>query len=1065
MLDGPVIKSYTVIYREKVIAVYKRSFFSRYQKYISFALGLLILATVFNFSPFASASDSVTYSSTVDFKRNAVLGPDGIPGTSDDNQLGVSTTLDGVSITGGTVALAGDGFIDVAVGSDHILAVHSDGTLWAWGNNDSGQLGLGGYDNNNSPTQVGTDTDWQNVATAVYGSFAIKTDGTLWAWGYNLAGQLGLSADDTYYTTPTQVGTDTDWHDVASSYYASVGLKTNGTVWTWGSNDYVGLGRGDAGDTDTPTQVGTDTDWNKIASMDTYVLAIKNNGTLWGWGYNGSGELGLGDYDSRDVPTQIGVDTDWQSLTSGMPNFTDASFAIKTDGTLWAWGYNVDGQLGLGDTAEHLVPTQVGTDTDWQSVASANAHSLAIKTDGTLWATGSNAHGELGIDGIDNAVEFDQVGTDTDWQSAYAGNYFSVAIKADGSVYSWGADLRALPYDATIPGEVAGSAAWQAAGVGRTYSVAIKTDGTLWGWGSNDYGQLGVGDEVNRDVPTQVGTDTNWVSVAVGSADYFFVSDVTLAIKTDGTLWAWGSNGNGELGLSDSANRNVPTQVGTDTNWQQCTVGGGFSMCLKTDGTLWSTGWNGYKQLGLGDGTNRDQFTQIGSDTNWAQVSATYYSAGAVKNDGTLWTWGSAAFNRLGLPAGPDRSAPTQVGTDSDWILVSMASSSGFAIKDDHTLWAWGINWYGELGRGDTVDQATPVQVGTDTNWASVAAGNFHTIASKLDGTLWAWGANLSGQLGNGTIDEDPHTSPIQVGADTDWATVFTNSDTGGVGHILVLKNDGRLYAWGNDSSFQLGRNTPNEGSGLLIDSSYMSTGSLTGLIINAGGVAIWDHVSWVSASLPAGTSVGFRVRTSDNGIDYSAWSDSFIQSAEGSTEGTAGLSTINSSQYLEIELTLMTDNPTYSPMVNSFALSYNLEKHSSSGSVADTFSHSSQDNSAGGSCMWWVLDGSCLYGHTSNETFISPAFTFLRNLSMGMVGVDVQRLQQFLNQNHFTVSQSGAGSSGQETIFFGPKTYQALISFQEFYKDKILTPLGLTAGTGYFGDQTRGFVNSIINK
>jgi hypothetical protein len=155
-----------------------------------------------------------------------------------------------------------------------------------------------------------------------------------------------------------------------------------------------------------------------IAAGSNYSLALKRDGTLWAWGYNGSGQLGLGDYNSRATPTQVGTSTDWIAIAAGYSH----SLALKRDGTLWAWGYNGLGQLGLGDYTSRNIPTQVGTSTDWIAIAAGASHSLAIKRDGTLWAWGYNGYGQLGLGDTTNRLTPTQVGTSTDWIAIAAGD-------------------------------------------------------------------------------------------------------------------------------------------------------------------------------------------------------------------------------------------------------------------------------------------------------------------------------------------------------------------------------------------------------------------------------------------------------------------------------------------------------------------------------------------------------------------------------------------------------------------------------------------------------------------
>ena len=251
----------------------------------------------------------------------------------------------------------------VSTGDDYTLALKKEGTLWTWGANDCGQLGLGGTIGRDVPTEVGSESDWAAVSGAGGSTLALKTDGTLWAWGYNGGGQLGLgSADNDAHATPRQVGSASDWAAVSVGEMCTLALKKDGTLWAWGDNSYGQLGLGSA-DNDahaTPRQVGSESDWAAVSASTYDTLALKKDGTLWAWGDNAHfGELGLGDTTDRHTPTQVGSASDWAAV-SGRVDFT---LALKNDGTLWAWGFDHSGQLGLGGPDNydpHPTPTKVG---------------------------------------------------------------------------------------------------------------------------------------------------------------------------------------------------------------------------------------------------------------------------------------------------------------------------------------------------------------------------------------------------------------------------------------------------------------------------------------------------------------------------------------------------------------------------------------------------------------------------------------------------------------------------------------------------------------------------------
>lgn len=294
-------------------------------------------------------------------------------------------------------------------------AVQADGTLWTWGVNTSGQLGLGNTTNCYSPTKVGTLTTWVKVFANRFSMLATKADGTLWSWGNNGQGRLGLG-NITNYSSPKQVGALTTWLTITGGGYAvapALAIKTDGTLWAWGQNINGQLGFGNITNYSSPKQVGSLTNWLYVSSgYSTY--AIKTDGTLWAWGKGTNGQLGLGNSTNYSSPKQVGALTNWLKVSGG--GYYGFAVAVKTDGTLWSWGSNIYGQLGLGNTTSYNSPKQIGALTNWLTVTGGGyAYALAVKNDGTLWAWGYNGAGQLGVGDTTNRSSPVQVGALKTW--------------------------------------------------------------------------------------------------------------------------------------------------------------------------------------------------------------------------------------------------------------------------------------------------------------------------------------------------------------------------------------------------------------------------------------------------------------------------------------------------------------------------------------------------------------------------------------------------------------------------------------------------------------------------
>jgi alpha-tubulin suppressor-like RCC1 family protein len=332
---------------------------------------------------------------------------------------------------------------------------------------------------------------------------------------------------------------------------------------------------------------------------------------------------------------------------------------------------------------------------------------------------------------------------------------------------------------------------------GAFHTVAIKADGSLWAWGYNTFGQLGDGTTTDRNAPTQIGTGTDWVKVAMGSQ-----AVDTLAIKANGSLWAWGYNFSGNLGDGTTTDRHVPTQIGTGTDWVNVASGAGHTMAIKANGSLWAWGGNWYGNLGDGTTTDRHVPTRIGTGTDWATVAAGEYHTVAIKTDGSLWAWGDNEYGQLGDGTTTDSRAPTRIDTGTDWFMVAAGEYYTVAIKTDGSLWAWGDNDNGQFGDGTTTDSLVPTRIGTSTQWTPVTVGSYHTIAiNGFDGVLYAWGNNGFGQLGDGTTTR--RYVPTQVTSKLGWAWIAA-----GISHSVAVNADGTLWAWGENSHGQLGDGT-----------------------------------------------------------------------------------------------------------------------------------------------------------------------------------------------------------------------------------------------------------------
>jgi alpha-tubulin suppressor-like RCC1 family protein len=479
---------------------------------------------------------------------------------------------------------------------------------------------------------------------------------------------------------------------------------------------------------------------------------------------------------------------------------------LKPDGTVWSWGRNIHGQLGLGAASGpyQWTPTQVPGVSGVVAIAAWSQSSLVLKSDGTALSWGTNGlilpgdpdplttrKSPMHVPGLDKVV------------AVSAGLVHWVALRSDGSVWSWGGNDRGqlgtgATYHRPSPVQASSLGEVETLLAGAQYSVALKRDGTVWTWGSNGSGALGDGTRISRALPVQVPGLSGVVAVAAGYGQ-------TLAVKADGTVWAWGDDRyHSRAGDVPTLPVLDPVRVAGLDGVVAVSSDVSHSLALKADGTVWAWGHNEFGQLGDGTTTDRATPVAVSGLGGVVAVSAGYDYSLALKSDGTVWRWGSTQGQAC-LPDPRDTSTwkktPERLAGLTGVVAISAAWHYSLALKADGTLWGWGDNALGQLGDRSTTERKTPVQVHRLDNVVSMSASSHHAAAVKADGTLWVWGGNDVGQLG------------VAVSTTTDHLPVptrmpdFSGARTVSAGrlHTLVMKTDGTAWAWGENRAGEIG--------------------------------------------------------------------------------------------------------------------------------------------------------------------------------------------------------------------------------------------------------------------
>jgi alpha-tubulin suppressor-like RCC1 family protein len=317
---------------------------------------------------------------------------------------------------------------EVSTSYQHTAAVKTDGTLWTWGNNTNGRLGDVNAVSRSSPgTTTSGGTDWCTVSAGRYHTAAVKTGGTLWTWGFNACGQLGDSTV-TNRCSPGTVAGGGSWCRVSAGTAHTVAVKSGGTLWAWGCNTTGALGDISTTNRSSPVEVaGGFSIWCQVSAGNGSTAAVQTNCCLWTWGSNSVCQLGDGTATSRSSPgAVVGAGTTWCQASAGAAHMA----AVKCDGTIWTWGNNASGQLGDSSVTNRSSPVQVaGSNTLWCQVSAGGSHTAGVKTDGTLWTWGYNGSGRLGNNTTTNRSSPGAVvGTLSPWCAVSAGTNNTVGI-------------------------------------------------------------------------------------------------------------------------------------------------------------------------------------------------------------------------------------------------------------------------------------------------------------------------------------------------------------------------------------------------------------------------------------------------------------------------------------------------------------------------------------------------------------------------------------------------------------------------------------------------------------
>ena len=726
----------------------------------------------------------------------------------------------------------------VVGGNCHYAALKGNGTVWTWGYNGNGQLGLGDTNARTEPTQAKAEkiledgtkeeeliTDAIDIAASYNHTIILRADGTVWSTGYNQYGELGTGDTEerkifTQVKGPNGEGILENIVQITTGYYTGYALTTNGEVYGWGSNRYGELGQGSKSDDPVlyPTKMKKVSNIIQISSGAEYIVMLDAEGKVWGTGYNGNGQLGIGNTTLQTLPQQMTSISGIKEISAKSNN----TYMLTEGGYVEGVGYNYYSQLGDGSSTDRTTAVYTkNTSNKYVSDAkhiSAGENSVFISrkkdSEGNpqgMYVIGRNDYGQLFTGNTTRAYYATEVEKEKDILTmALTEGQTGLMVDAEGNVYTVGYNGQGQIGNGTYENTTE-----------KVFISQVKLNTTPK---VINYKKAGdTGEKIEYTVTA--GFNLLYEEVEKGECEYKTQDDQIATVDDKGVVTATGT-GTTYIKVYNKQNdcyAAVKVQVNGEQGRTAAKIvgGGNHFVALKANGEVWTWGYNGYGQLGIGntETKNRPTKTNIYNSKDETQstyaidVAAGYSHTLVLKSDGTVWAAGYNEYGQLGDSSTTNTSEFVQVtGIPEKVIAITAGGHSSYALTESGKVYGWGYNYEGQLGRGSTSQNnpnATPQKMQKVSNIIQMSAGDNHIVMLDADGTVWSTGHNYYGQLG--TNNKTNYSIPQQMRTGT--TTVLNNIKKVSAGslHTLALAENGTVYSLGYNYYGQLGtRNTTN---------------------------------------------------------------------------------------------------------------------------------------------------------------------------------------------------------------------------------------------------------------